>query len=546
MENEDQDVVSMVDVLQQDNELEEEAAAVLGDSDDKCCTYPMGYVIRQALYACLTCRGNQDFLAGICLACSYECHEGHEFVELYTKRNFRCDCGNSKFPNLTCKLFKIKRPVNAENQYNHNFIGAYCTCNRPYPDPDDSIEDEMIQCVVCEDWLHGRHLGCASVPDSDGYQEMVCEACMDRCNFLWNYNLHSVETKVVKDETSSNIDVTTMEEKEPSLNEATGCPSVNNHSVETKEVASTSCDNVTMNNEAQREGTDPQISIDAETSGVASSNKVSSGVERKGDLSSISSITADPGSDGVSSSTDSMKTPEQVSGAGDATRTDDCPESSIASSGHDSDTVKVEPSASTPTTLPSDAKDEVSTSKNASSSSNSTTLLTPGEREVHTEENVEVSKQDTAEEDKNTDDCRLKQLSNRTIERNNGAVFWPMGWRTKLCTCPECKAMYDRLNVSFLQDPTDSVAAYEERGKGKRKRSQYDQGMEALSNMDRVQQGEMMHGYRDMKSALSDFLRSFAEQGKVVTASDIQEFYESLNRKRQRVGSATSMQYMCR
>lgn len=56
------------------------------------------------------------------------------------------------------------------------------------------------------------------------------------------------------------------------------------------------------------------------------------------------------------------------------------------------------------------------------------------------------------------------------------------------------QAMYDKLKVSFLQDPNDSVAAYEERGKGKCKRSRYDQGMEALSNMDRVQQGEMMHG----------------------------------------------------
>lgn len=34
------DVVSMVDVLQEDNELEEEARAVLGDSDDQHCTYP--------------------------------------------------------------------------------------------------------------------------------------------------------------------------------------------------------------------------------------------------------------------------------------------------------------------------------------------------------------------------------------------------------------------------------------------------------------------------------------------------------------------------
>lgn len=31
-------------------------------------------------------------------ACSYSCHENHELIELYTKRDFRCDCGNNKFP----------------------------------------------------------------------------------------------------------------------------------------------------------------------------------------------------------------------------------------------------------------------------------------------------------------------------------------------------------------------------------------------------------------------------------------------------------------
>jgi E3 ubiquitin-protein ligase UBR7 len=35
-----EDVLSMVDVLQEDNELEEEANAVFGDSDDQHCTYP--------------------------------------------------------------------------------------------------------------------------------------------------------------------------------------------------------------------------------------------------------------------------------------------------------------------------------------------------------------------------------------------------------------------------------------------------------------------------------------------------------------------------
>lgn len=91
-------------------------------------------------------------------------------------------------------VFQEKDEVNSLNKYSQNFFGLYCTCSRPYPDPDDQVrkpsatrpssrccppvlrlcsvpslnqcvsvftvgvqvEDEMIQCVVCEDWLHGR------------------------------------------------------------------------------------------------------------------------------------------------------------------------------------------------------------------------------------------------------------------------------------------------------------------------------------------------------------------------------------------------------
>ena len=41
------EVVSMVDVLHENDELEEEARAVLGDSDDQHCTYPaVSYFIK--------------------------------------------------------------------------------------------------------------------------------------------------------------------------------------------------------------------------------------------------------------------------------------------------------------------------------------------------------------------------------------------------------------------------------------------------------------------------------------------------------------------
>ncbi|NWU89048.1 MLO2 protein, partial [Upupa epops] len=101
-------------------------------------------------------------------------------------RNFRCDCGNSKFKNLQCKLLPEKGMVNSGNKYNDNFYGLYCTCKRPYPDPEDEIPDEMIQCIVCEDWFHGRHLG-AVPPESGDFHEMVCQACMNHCHFLWAY-----------------------------------------------------------------------------------------------------------------------------------------------------------------------------------------------------------------------------------------------------------------------------------------------------------------------------------------------------------------------
>lgn len=63
---------------------------------------------------------------------------------------------NTTILSLTQISSQVKDEVNNSNQYNQNFKGLYCTCKRPYPDPDDHVDDEMIQCVVCEDWFHGR------------------------------------------------------------------------------------------------------------------------------------------------------------------------------------------------------------------------------------------------------------------------------------------------------------------------------------------------------------------------------------------------------
>ena len=45
--------------------------------------------------------------------------------------------------------------------------------------------------------------------------------------------------------------------------------------------------------------------------------------------------------------------------------------------------------------------------------------------------------------------------------------------------------------------------------------SQYENGMKALSEMERTQQVEAIHSYNSMKSDLMEYLKTFAEEGKV-------------------------------
>ncbi|XP_072314301.1 putative E3 ubiquitin-protein ligase UBR7 [Eucyclogobius newberryi] len=202
-----------------DESFLEEALCVLAGSDPENCSYSRGYVKRQAVFACNTCTPNADEPAGVCLACANKCHEGHNIFELYTKRNFRCDCGNSKFGGSKCQLIPSRDAENVKNLYNHNFHGSYCTCDRLYPDPDGQDSDEMIQCVVCEDWHHSKHLGCAVV-ESEELQEMVCETCMNKTPFLWTYAAHLAAPPVVNISPEDGEEEEDVEEKKIEVTES--------------------------------------------------------------------------------------------------------------------------------------------------------------------------------------------------------------------------------------------------------------------------------------------------------------------------------------
>lgn len=136
------------------------------------CSYDLGY-IKQPLYACRTCLNYK----AVCVACSVACHAEHDLIELFNRRDFRwvpaalqglrpkadanrtdvrnsCDCGTEAMGAGSCCQIsgRTDAPRNDRNKYDHNFRGEFCWCGRPY-DP-HTEENDMIQCIVCEDWCH--------------------------------------------------------------------------------------------------------------------------------------------------------------------------------------------------------------------------------------------------------------------------------------------------------------------------------------------------------------------------------------------------------
>lgn len=406
--------LTMCDVLEEEQELEDDANAVLGGSDDTNCSYDKGYVSRQALYACTTCSENRE-PAGVCLACSYKCHDGHDIVELYTKREFRCDCGNSKFPGNPCSLKSDKEPINRINKYNQNFKGLYCSCSRPYPDLDDDTPDEMIQCIMCEDWYHGRHIG-GPVPDD--YFEMICAKCMESHTFLYPY-LNKFQYVNVSD---------------------------------------TKIDNSIL----KTEWSDPTIKTEDETSTENLSESKENGVHIKEEINDTPTASTIEDS-GVNNVSDKKPDLEKIK---------------------EEFTVKLEAS----------------------------------------------------------DDCSFKILIVKSDGISSGPAFWPENWRKELCRCSSCMSMYRKSDCVYLVNVDDTILAYEERGKSVNE-TQYDKGMSALGQLDRVKQMEAIRAYTNMKGQLKEYLKEFANNKRTVCESDIKEFFERIG-KRQKLNNGVP--HFCR
>jgi hypothetical protein len=88
------------------------------------------------------------------------------------------------------RCFQEKSAVNRKNRYGRNFKSQYCSCEKPYPPPEDDplYGVDMYQCFMCEDWFHAEHIDAKDkLNNSDDYTEMCCPTCSSKYPFISTY-----------------------------------------------------------------------------------------------------------------------------------------------------------------------------------------------------------------------------------------------------------------------------------------------------------------------------------------------------------------------
>lgn len=190
-----EDSQTAADFIRDQMQLEADAREALPYKIDNC-TKPLG-ALRQSVFACLTCnpppedpKAPYDNAAGVCYACSVQCHGEHNLVEIFTKRNFTCDCGTTRLPETSPCTLRISPLTNtrgdvhseepdANNRYNQNFRNRFCGCECDY-DPFQQ-KGTMFQCLGLgthetggcgEDWWHP---GCLVGLGPKWYEKMEAE-----------------------------------------------------------------------------------------------------------------------------------------------------------------------------------------------------------------------------------------------------------------------------------------------------------------------------------------------------------------------------------
>ena len=472
-----EDSQTAADFIRDQMQLEADAREALPYKIDHC-TKPLG-ALRQSVIACLTCnpppedpRAPYDKAAGICYACSVQCHGEHDLVEIFTKRNFSCDCGTTRFPKDAPCTLRINPTTNTRgdvhseeadvnNKYNQNFRNRFCGCECDY-DPFQQ-KGTMFQCLGLsthesggcgEDWWHP---GCLVGLGPNWFEKM--------------------ETKKVNGEAKPKT-----------------------------EIAADSGALATISEEAA-EPTEPQVP-DGHEEPADEDPPPPPGFPEEDDFEGFlcyKCVDAFPWIKRYAG-TPGFLPPVYL-------RSEDSKEAVLTQPTASAEGASKKRKAGDDMEEAQDSKRPKSEEVPALATDEGTTAATQA-----------------GEPQTSTSSCKLESLP--TAPEGKFSLFFQQGFREGICHCSSCFPLLiphpQLVEEEETYEPSVSEGTSENGGSTHGSGSLLDRGESALRNVDRVRAIEGVMAYNHLKDKLKPFFQQFAESGQAISAEDIKQYFAKL------------------
>ncbi|PSR97625.1 putative zinc finger in N-recognin-domain-containing protein [Coniella lustricola] len=477
------------DVLRDQMQLEADAREALPYSIENC-TKELG-PLRQNVFSCLTCNPpptdptNPYNPAGICYACSVQCHGEHQLVEIFSKRNFTCDCGTTRLPSTSPCALRLNPSTNSRggvhseepnqgNKYNQNFRNRFCACECDY-DPFQQ-KGTMFQCLGLgthetggcgEDWYHP---GCVVGLGQDWLEKLGGKKVQ----------------KAAKTENGALPSITEDEE--------TAVPHGDHTTAAGDEAGAEDGDD---------EPTPPGFPNEDDFEVFICYKCVEA-------YPWIKRYANTPG----------FLAPVFHKAANSAEQSLD-PESSM------------EESNSNKRKANEDGSDDVHESKKLKAEVAVTSLAEyaqqPNQSKVKSEQEQPASLNQSAVQSGSDTICKLDKLPNTT---GIFSLFGIESFRDQFCRCAKCypqlSAHQQLLEEEETYEPPVSEQGSEHGGSTQGSGSLYERGESALRNVDRVRAIEGVMAYNQLKDKLKPFFQQFADSGQAISAEDIKGYFAKM------------------
>ncbi|KAH6962260.1 hypothetical protein BKA56DRAFT_662261 [Ilyonectria sp. MPI-CAGE-AT-0026] len=491
------------------------------------CTKILG-PLRQNVFACLTCNpppanaGGAWNPAGVCYACSVQCHGEHTLVEIFQKRNFTCDCGTTRIPATSPCALRTNETTNtrggvhseepdANNKYNHNFRNRFCGCECDY-DPFQQ-KGTMFQCLGLgtqetggcgEDWYH--------------------PGCLVGMGPNWFEKMEKKQNKPSQEGADGAKQLTTISEGNEEQKESSEKPAEQTANETAVVEEEDDDDEVPMPpgfpEEEDFEGflcykcveANPWVKRYAGTSGFLPAVFVDQAKSTLKDkpVEETKPVKVQP--------VEQTKPVEEAKPVGESNPVEEAKpvEQTLVSRKRKAD----------------DDDEESTEAKRLKSEAGSDTNETPAVPAAPSEE-VSSTKEDS--------DCKLRNLP--PAPKGQFSLFFKEDFREKFCRCSSC---FQSLNAhpqlteeeDVYEPPMSEEGASQHGGSTNGSGSLLERGESALRNVDRVKAIEGVMAYNHLKERLKPFFQQFADSGEAIGAEDIKAYFAKLRGDEQGIKEA--------